>query len=218
MQWEQATLPTTSEPGYGERALPAEELVKLDARPTLVWFYSIEDEKENRSCEASVFANEKLGLALKRFRCVKIDVESITDARMRREYGSKTPAFRMIDPAGKTVATIAGKSATSLSRFRGMVTSTWRKMFTMDQGAFVKKMTKILDRLDRVTAKRTVLAAKKQRVEQRGQRAKLAAIAKDEEELAALEQEIEKDEKKVIDGCQLKAVFLEKGDELAKAR
>ena len=218
MSWEQTTLPTTSEPGYGERALPAAELVKFDPRPTVVWFFDIEDDAANRSCETTVFQNERLALSLKRFRLVKIDVESITDAKMRREYARNTPAFHVIDPAGKTLASLAGKNATSLSRFNGMIKTSWGKLFSQSQGKFVKQMTKILDRLDRVTAQRTVLNAKKQRLEQRGQRGKLAKLAREEEELAEAEEKIEQDERKLIESCRLKKIYLDKDGEVAKAR
>ena len=218
MRWEQTTLPTTAEPGYGERELSAEKFVLENPQPTLVWFFSLDNERENQSCESTVFQNEQVGLALKRFRCVKIDVESIQDARLRERYGRSTPAFHVIDPAGKTVSKLEGKSATSLSRFNGMLKGTWGRMFTVSQRAFVKDMTKILDRLDRVTAQRTVLNSKKQRLEEKGNRAKLAALARDEAELAEQQTEIEQDEQQIIERCELRKEFRAPSDEVASAR
>ena len=214
MNWEQATLPTTAEPGYGERVLPATDFVKFDARPTVVWFFSLEDERANQTCETTVFQNEKLGLALKRFRLVRVDVETINDARLRKQY-SNTPAFHVIDPKGQTLARLQGKQATSLSRFSSMVGTAWKKMFATDQRNFVKSMTKILTRLDRVTAEKTVLAAKRQRLEEKGSRAKLASLARDEAELAEVEAEIEKDEKQIIQKCALRPSYMAEKDEVA---
>ena len=214
MRWEPSTLPSTSEPGYGERALPATEFVKFDARPTVVWFFSPEDETENQTCEATVFQNEKLGLALKRFRTVKVDVETINDAKLRRQY-SNTPAFHVIDPKGRTIARIEGKQATSLSRFSGMMKTAWTKLFAMNQRTFVKSMTKILNRLDVVSSQTTVLAAKRQRLQGKNNRAKLAAIAREEAELAEVKAEIEKDESQVIENCLLKSAYRTEKDEVA---
>jgi hypothetical protein len=218
VQWEQTTLPTRTEPGYGERALPAEDLVKFDSRPTLVWFFDLEDEDLNRKCESTVFSNEKLGLALKRFRCVKIDVQSIAEDRLRREYASQTPAFRIIDPAGETLAVMQGPRATSLSRFRGMVSSAWRKMFTMSQDNFVRKMTDILNRLDRVNSQKTVLDSQKKRYQERGNRRKLAEVERDAEELAAEQKKIEQDEEAIKEACSLRDSYLKKDDEVADSR
>ena len=217
MQWEQTTLPTASEPGYGERVLPATEFAKQDGegRPTLVWFYSLDDERENRTCEGTVLQNEQVGLALKKFRCVKIDVESIDDARLRKEY-SRTPAFLIIDPKGETIGKIEGKSATSLSRFNGMVRSAWGRLFTVAQKPYVKDMTKILDRLDRVSSQKIVLAAKKQRAEAKGQRSKMAAIAREEQSLKDAETEIQKDEREILAKCDLRDTYKQKDQVAAR--
>ena len=215
MRWEQTTLPTKAEPGYGERELSAEDFVLQNPRPTVVWFFSVEDERENQSCETTVFQNEQVGLSLRRFRLVKIDVESIQDGKFRQRYARTTPSFHFIDPSGKTVTKIEGKQATSLSRFSGTLKQTWATMFAMNQRTFVKAMTKILDRLDRVTAQRTVLEAKKRRLQDKPNRAKSAAIAADEAELVKVEEKIQEDEQAVIDRCVLRKEFRTEKDAVA---
>jgi hypothetical protein len=219
VQWEQKRLPTTTEPGYGERVLPANELVKQDvsARPTIVWFYSVEDDRANQVCEGTIFQNEQIGLSLKRFRCVRIDVDEISDSKLRTQYDN-TPSFVVYDPKGETVAKLEGRSATSTSRFSGMVRQAWGKLFTMKQKDFVKSMTKILDRMDRVSSQQQVLTAKKQRAEKKGNRAKLAAIAREEAELNAVLAEVQDDETAILERCQLRAEYREAGDEVASAK
>jgi hypothetical protein len=155
-----------------------------------------------------VFTSEPVALALRMFRCVKVDVESIQDSKLRDQYGS-TPMFVIVDPKKNEVATLAGKRAVSASRFKGFVAGGWGKLFEMRQRDFVKQMTKILDRLDRVSGKMTVLKAKKARLESRPNAGKARALAKEEAELNEEQAQIEKDELEIKKRCKLKEEFLE---------
>ena len=69
-----------------------------------------------------------------------------------------------------------------------------------------------------MTAQRTVLNAKKQRLEAKGQRGKLARLEKDEEKLSEQERQIKSDESALIESCQLRPEYRGDGDEVAKAR
>jgi hypothetical protein len=214
VNWEETTLPTRTEPGYGERALPATELITSlggEARPLCVWFYSLEDERENRTLETSIFNNESVALSLRMYRTVKIDVESIKDGKLREEYG-QTPLFVVIDPLKVELSRIAGKRAVSVSRFKGFVAKSWASLFEMRQRDFLKQMTKILDRLDRVSGQLTVLRAKKARLARKPNPAKARALAKEEEKLNQEQAQIEADEEEIKKRCVLKKKYREQDE------
>jgi hypothetical protein len=213
--WEEVRLPTTTEPGYGEKVLPATELIESlggDPKPLVVWFYSLEDEKENRTLETSVYTNEPIALSLRKYRTVKIDVESIADGKLRREY-RETPGFLVIDPHKEVLAELKGKSAVSVSRFKGFVAQSWSALFEMRQRDFLKGMTKILDELDKISGKKTILQAKKARLAKRPNPGKARALAKEEAELAAAEAAVQQKEEDLKNRCKLKDRYLKPAGE-----
>ena len=177
-----------------------------DPAAMIVWFYSLENEKENRNLETGIFADEPTALAMKIFTRIKIDIETVSDPELRRKYG-RTPCFVSIDPNGDELEMVKGKSATSRSRFKSFLVKTWTCLYEMKQKAFVKQMTKILDRLDKVSGKKTVLNAKKARLAKRPNAAKQRALAKEEAALTEAETSIQRDEAAVKRSCKLKMSF-----------
>jgi hypothetical protein len=177
-------------------------------RPVVVYFYSLEDERENRTLDTTVFCDEGVALSLRMFRCVKIDVETIDDRALRKQY-RETPGFLIVDPHAQVMDRIAGKSAVSVSRMKGFVGKSWNKLFTMRQRDYLKGMKKVLDELDKLSGKKTVLNAKKARLASRPNPSKARALQKEEEELAKWEARIQKDEEDIKKKCTLKKEWLE---------
>jgi hypothetical protein len=207
VEWQETSLPTRTEPGYGERQLPPSELaISGGEKALIVWFFSLEDEKANKNLETGIFADEPTALAMRMFKCVKINIDSVTDADLRGKYGN-TPTFVSMDPKGEEIALVSAKSATSRSRFKSFLTKSWTYLFEMSQKDFTKPMGKILDRLDKVSGKKTVLNAKKQRLAKRPNPAKQRALAREEAELNEIETEITRDEEAIKKSCLLKEKF-----------
>ncbi len=202
------TLPKATTSGYGSRELPAENLAidRTDDRPTILWFSRLDDE-ENAAIEGTVFGDEALGLSLKQFRCLRIDVETIEDAKLREEYGAKTPMFVTFNPKGEVIGEISNKKVTSLSSFRKLVASSWSRVFETNHRKFGKDMKEILDRIDAVAGKRTTLQAKLERYEAKNNASKVGQVKKDLAECDAEDKQILEDEKKILDGCELRDEF-----------
>jgi hypothetical protein len=174
-------------------------------RPVLVWICDEEDAKTNDSLQNTVFADEKVGLALKRFACFKAVIQSMPDAKAAEKMRPQTPIFHFYDPTGKEVDTLSGKRATSKSGFAGRVEKVWDLSYEMPLKVFAKQMGGILDRLDQV-------AGEKQRLEDQMARAaenpgKLAGLKKDQEALTAQEKAVEADQQKLIDSIVVRAAF-----------
>lgn len=193
--------------------MPVENLVKNerltggDPEPFVVWFYSREQEKDNRTLETGTFADEGVALLMQRFKRVKIDVDTIKEAALAKEYG-ETPGFVVIDPNGEVMATLAGKAAMSRSRFKGFLGHCWDRIFTMSQKEYTKLMGKILDRLDRVSGSLTVLQAKKARLAKRPNPGKARQLEKEEAALKEEEAKIVADEDEIKKACGLRDKYL----------
>ncbi len=173
----------------------------------IIWFFSLENDKANKNLESGIFADEPTALAMRKFKRVKIDVETITDPKLRRKYGD-TPCFISMDPLGNEIAMVAGKSATSRSRFKTFLGKTWKTLFDTAQKAFVKQMTGILNRLDKVSGKMTVLKAKETRLAKKPNASKARALAKEKAVLTAQETKIKSDEEEIKKSCKLKKEFI----------
>ena len=211
VEWEELRL-SHSEEGYGETALPLEDLIRNAVRsrkeilPAVVWIYDLEDEKTQSDLETRVFADEKVGIAMKRFVCLKGSIDSIPDAKTVRALRRKAPLFYFVDPGREICYELSGRRATSRSRFYGAIEKLWRKSFDTRLRVFSKQMSEVLDRIDEVEGEKAVLEAKRARAE--GNRRKLAALARDEEKLREEEEKVLEMERDVLAACQVKDEFL----------
>ena len=148
----------------------------------------------------------KIGLAMKRFKCLKANIESIADARMSRDLQRRVPIFYLYDPAAKLFTKLEGKKACSRSRFYGAVEKLWKASFEMKLKDFTKKMTKILDAIDKIEKQKELLAAKKARAA--GKAAKLGALNRQERKLKEEEKKVQADEAEVLESCKRRPEFL----------
>jgi hypothetical protein len=177
-----------------------------DIRPIVVWFYRPDEVEENDKLEANIFQNETVGLAFKRFHTFRVNVDTIDREELAERY-AKTPAFRFFDPAGESVATLSGRRVTSLSGFTRYVEKAWGLSYDLNLKRYVKEMTKILDRLDKVGVKKQAIERDRARLAKKPNPRKLRAV---EAEEAALEKEralIAEDEKEVLDQVQLREKY-----------
>ena len=203
---------------YGETTVRVADLLKKmssgvseGSTPAVVWIYSPEDEKENASASGTLFQSEGVGIALKKFRTLRVDVTRIASERIRRQYKT-TPAFHFYDPSGDLIGKIEGKSATSLSKFSTVMERAWNKSFAVKLRDYSKKMTKILDRLDRYTGKKQVLDQSLARLAQKPNPRKQRQLDEDAQELEKMAQKIAEDEQEVIASVILRSSYLPKGE------
>lgn len=215
MKWKDLRLAArTGGSGYDETEVAAEDIIKKLAksasgaavRPTVIWFYRPEDIEENDKLEANLFENETVGLAFKRFHTYRVNVETIDRDELAKKY-AKTPAFRFFDPAGEPAGTLSGRRVSSLSGFTRFVEKVWAESYDLQLKAYVKEMTKILDRLDKVGQKKTAIERDRARLVKKPNARKQRALEAEEAQLAKEEARITEDEKKVVEKVRLKEQF-----------
>jgi len=220
VDWKELRLAQSVAEGYGETARPIDKLLedvirsRKDVLPTVVWIYDLENDKLNRSLETKVFQDLKVGIALKRFTCLKGNIETIPDEKLADQLRKRAPVFYFFDPAGKLYATLQGKKGTSRSRFYKTVEKLWSASFNVRLRDFNKKMTKILDRIDKVEKEKDLLEAKMKRAE--GKPGKLRGLARQQDKLKAREEEVLEDERKLLADCTLKDEFVSGDPKVAK--
>jgi hypothetical protein len=218
VDWQTLKLAETTGGNYAESARPVQDLVNEAAakaaggqRPVLVFVFDPEDTKTNDSLEANVFTDEKVGLALKRFACLRAALDSIPDAKAAEALKRQAPLFYFFDPSGKPADTLSGKRATSKSGFSSRVEKIWNLSFEKPLKEFASAMAEILDRFDKVATDLARVADQITRAADNPQ--KLAGLQKDEAALKAVEAAIQQDEKKVLDGVTVREEFRKVGDE-----
>jgi cell shape-determining protein MreC len=143
---------------------------------------------------------------MKRFVCLKANTESLADSRMARDLNKRAPIFYLYDPAAKLFTTLEGKKASSRSRFYGAVEKLWKASFVMKLKDFTKKMSKVLDEIDKIEKKKELLAAKKARAA--GNASKLGVLNRQERKLKEEEKKIHDREAALLESCRRKPEFL----------
>ena len=219
MQWKILRLTEqTSGAAYGATARPVEERMKslfpqlkADNRPSVVWFQDLEDGKTIQRCEGSIFQNENVGLALKRFHCFKVDIRALPSGDLQDKY-LRQIGFFFFDPAADPIGKpIVGKRGTSLRGFQSAMERTWDTSFTMRLKEFTKKMKNILDDFDKVDSKKQVLDRKKAKLDKKPNPALAKSIEKEEAALNEQKKVVEQAEAAILAECSLKPKYLPEG-------
>ena len=193
--------------------------VAADSKPAVVWMYRPDDDRTNANCNANIFNNEGVGIAMKKFRTYRVNWHDIPTETLQEEY-KNTPAFFFFDPTGKLITKSQGKKVDSLSAFTKALDATWGKSFTGKLRAYQKSMTKILDRLDRVEGRQQVLEQSRARLAAKPNPRKQRALDKEDAELREILEKIEKDENALITSVAVRSEHLpaKDGEEVARKR
>ena len=212
VRWETLRLSETTSDGYVDSGKPLDDLILQavkrragENKPVVVWIYDPENDKVNQGLESKVFYDEKVGLALKQFVCLKGDVETIPDERLMKKTRRKTPIFYFFDPAGKPFDTLTGKRATSRSGFTSRLEKLWELSYDMKLRVYAKKMSSLLDRMDKLAEKRKQLESKMARAA--SSPSKYAGLQKQEEKLKKAEAKLLDEEQKIFDACKLRPEY-----------
>jgi hypothetical protein len=192
--------------------------LKPSNQPTVVWMTDITDEKGNQKIEGTIFQNEKMGLALKRFNCYRVNLRNLPEGDLKEEYLRK-PGFLFFDPAGQpTLRPLIGKRASSLSTFSSYVEKVFDQSFTMRFDGFVKEMTVVLNMLDAVDIIDQAITQAQKDGPVTNPRDK-RKLEKDIAERDEKKKEVEEYEAEVMAKCSLRPEYLPAatGDETGKA-
>jgi len=189
---------------------------------TLIYITNTKDGKKVDTFEKAVFKNEPIGIALKLFRCIKIDVAR--DRHVKSIYGDKVPQFIGYDAKGVKVDEVHMRDYKCKTEpLMKLLVKTSKGHGKLPLKAFVKKYRGFLNELDRLEGKKSVLTKKKQRLLGTGQKGqkpgqnkpdakkpdpkakvskknqkKLDKVAKEEQLLAKKEEALLKSEKKIL--------------------
>jgi hypothetical protein len=185
-----------------------------ERKPIVIYICDEEDEKTERALDSKIFSNEKIGVAMKRFTCLKGSIQSIPDERLADKIARQTPVFYFYDPAGEPMKVLKGKRATSTSAFSAMVGKLWDKSYVMKLKAYAKTMGQILDQLDKLEAEKERLQDKKDRAADKP--AKLKQLQKEDAVLAEREKKVQEMEEELLLAAALKPEFSEEGEESAQ--
>jgi hypothetical protein len=158
------------------------------AKPVLVWI--CEGGPEPDKCEEVVFKADKVALAAKAFRSVRITHEDAESDPLLKGKGKETPRVLVIDTERK-VTVLEKSKLTASSVFDAMkkvVKDTWKE----DVEAKVKAQLKILTETDKLSAEEQQLSEKESRIssDDAAARKDLAEIKKEKEELRTKREEL----------------------------
>ena len=183
-------------------------------KPIVIFISDEEDESTERALEGKIFCNEKIGVAMKRFVCLRGSVQSIPDGRLAEKMARQTPIFYFYDPAGKPVKELKGKRATSTSAFSAVVSKLWDLSYELKLKAYSKQMGQILDEMDKVESAKARLTDQMDRAADKP--AKLRQLQQEQDELAKQEQRVQEMEAELLKSCTLKPEFTAAGEESAQ--
>ncbi|MAG32367.1 MAG: hypothetical protein CL908_15910 [Deltaproteobacteria bacterium] len=98
--------------------------------------------------EDRAFADDRVGLASRFFNCMRISLDEIPSASVRKQYGAtKGPSILVLDPSGKELKRLTGWS-TSGSKLYSSMASVLRSTRKMNLAALLRKENAFLKRLD----------------------------------------------------------------------
>jgi len=144
-----------------------------------------------------MFANEDIGVALKVFRRMGLDLSK--DKIASDLYGDQVPRFITFDAKGKKIDEVY------LPDYRTKTSDLMKLLVKATQGygdlplkSFVKKYRAFLNDLDQIEGKKGTIAQKKTRLGNDASARKLAKVKREEELLAKEEQKILETEKKLL--------------------
>jgi len=109
--------------------------------------------------ETIVFKNEKIGLAMKAFRTVKIDPANAADDAYVSEHGKTVPRLLLIDPVKEKVKVLEAK--------RIKVSALYSAMKKVAAGFYKEKLDKVVKQHLRLLNERDKLASEMKRLQDR---------------------------------------------------
>lgn len=160
----------------------------------LVYVFDSKNEKQ-KPFDSTMTANEELGIALKLFRRVGVDVAK--DAIAREQFGNNVPMFVAYDAKGQRVGDTELRGYkpkfSGLMRLLGKAAKGHGKMSVK---SFVKSYRSILNKIDQIESKKGTVAAAMARAN--GNAKKIRELNKKNEALLKQEAKILENEKKVL--------------------
>ena len=141
-----------------------------------------------------VFKNEKIGLAMKAFHAYRISPEDADGDAILADQGKDTPRLLVVDPTKEKVTVLEEKKIKVSPLFKAMK-GVSNRFYKEKLDKLVKTHLKLLTEQDQLANEVKVLADKKARLEEKGDKGK-KDIEKLNEELAEVEKSLDEIKKK----------------------
>jgi len=156
---------------------------------SLLYIYDTRDGDKLKKFQSALFANEDLGVALKVFRKVGLDIAK--DSTARQLYENKVPHFITFDAKGQRAGELHLEDyRTKSSDLMKLLVKTAKGHGKLPLKSFVKKYRSFLNELDQVEGKKDTCAQKKSRATASGSKKKLAKVEKEAQSIAKREKSI----------------------------
>lgn len=147
--------------------------------------------------ESTLFANEDIGVALKVFRKVGLDIAK--DSTARQLYENQVPRFITYNAKGQREGEVHLKDYKSkASNLMKLLVKTSKGHGKMPLKTFVKKYRSFLNELDQIEGKKGTVAQKKSRATASGSKKKLAKVEREEQSIVKREKSILDKESKLL--------------------
>jgi hypothetical protein len=198
--------------GDGDAATPFSGVDRIrqaaaEKIPAVLYLYDPQDDpRKHEQFERTVFNNDELGVSLRPFRCVRVDVTNWPEGRTK--YGKQLPLFVSFDQGGK----VAGEAAmpgykAAVSPILAVLGKAAAGFVKPNLAAFVDNYKEVVQDLERVENKKKALQDRKSRLSRKDKDdpAKAAELQKEEKEIAADEQRLLAKEKEILDLAKVHA-------------
>lgn len=118
--------------------------------PSIVFLYTELDEEKALTFEDAVFADERVGLSSRFFNCIRISLDDIPSARIRKQYGAgKGPSILVLDADGKELKRHSGWKTTG-ARLYSTMSSVLRARSKISLASLLRKEGQLLKKIDEV--------------------------------------------------------------------
>jgi hypothetical protein len=186
----------------GVRAVAADP--EVAPAPSVVWISGPAEDRQVARVERSVLTDERIGIALRRFRCYRVDRPA---ASTGEDPAGDLPAFLFYDPSGRPVRRLAGPRAGSRAAFAASVEEAWNRSFRSPLGTYAKTATLLLDRRDKVDVKSQVIRARIRRFSRRPTEERYRELIEGLRRLASEWRKLREDERAAEAAVRLRGEF-----------
>ena len=152
-----------------------------------------------KNFETALFKNENLAVAMKVYRCLKLDIAR--NDVSKQHFGNNVPRFIAFNAKGQRVDEVVLKGYKSKSTpLMKVLVSAARGHGKMPLGTFVKKYRSFLNDLDKLEARKVALSQKKSRAGKH--KGKLKKLASEEQDLTRDDRALLAREKKLLESVK----------------
>jgi hypothetical protein len=154
-------------------------------KPMMVYVTSDDPtDKDTRKLEAVVFKSEKVGLGAKFFDTIKISHGDALQDRILKEHGRFAPRIVLLS-RDYEVTDVLQRNQLSAGKLLKAMKRLARKEYVTSFETMVRSYTKLLNDLDRLESKKSMLADQRRRLQEKPNRSRERKVAREEKEYEA---------------------------------